>query len=74
MKNDKIRIRIQLYKNEKYEFFYSVDGVVYSGALSSFILKEGTWTGAKFAMTALNKKNRSSKGFGDISFVELKKG
>ena len=74
MKNDKIRIRIQLYKNEKYEFFCSVDGVVYSGALSSFILKEGTWTGAKFAMTALNKKNRSSKGFGDISFVELKKG
>lgn len=73
IKNNKIKLRIQLHKDERYELFYSDDGEAYHEILHSFVLKAGTWTGAKFAMTALNKKNMKSKGFGDVSFVKLEK-
>lgn len=68
---NKVLLKIELYEDAKYKYAFSVDGKTFLYVDEEFKLEKGTWTGAKFALVALNKNNKKSQGFGDFEYIRF---
>ncbi len=72
--SSKVLLRLNLNKNRQYTYSYSMDGNEFFEIEIEFTLTKGTWTGAKFALLAVNRNNKVSGGRGDYKYVRFEKG
>lgn len=68
---DTLTLRLTLTQDAAYHYAYSTNGKSYTDIPIGFPLVRGTWTGAKFALFALNRENRSSRGAADFDYVHF---
>ena len=71
---DIVYLRLELYKEKKYRFSWSADGIRYRRIGDVFTLNRATWTGAKLCLWACNRDNKISEGYGDYEFIYIEDG
>ena len=71
---DTVYLRLELYKEKKYRFSWSADGIRYRRIGDVFTLNRATWTGAKLCLWACNRDNKISEGYGDYEFIYIEDG
>ena len=54
-------------------YAWSEDGERFQAFDVTFPVREGTWTGAKLAVFALNSSNRASAGYADLDSIHFRK-
>ena len=68
---DRVFLRMELFKEKRYQFSWSSDGIRYHLIGEPVVLERATWTGAKLCLWACNRENVSSEGYGEFEFVEI---
>lgn len=66
-----VYLRMELYKEKKYQFSWSADGIRYQLIGDPVPLERATWTGAKLCLWACNRDNAVSEGYGDYEFIYI---
>lgn len=71
--NRSVFLKLILNGNGIYSYQFAVEDTPdrYQEIPGEYKLERGTWTGAKFALIALNRDNRRSAGYGDFEFVRF---
>lgn len=68
---DTVYLKLELFKNKTYCFFWSEDGIRYTAIGGSNPLCRATWTGAKLCLWSANKNNLISEGYGEYEFIHI---
>ena len=69
--NDGAYLKVDVFRNKTYRFFWSGDGIRYTSIGGVYPLRRATWTGAKLCLWSSNNKNVISEGYGEYDFIHI---
>lgn len=68
---DSVYLKVEVLKDKTYQFFWSVNGILYQSIGGRKPLERATWTGAKLCLWSCNQNNIGSKGYGQYEFIHI---
>lgn len=68
---DTVYLRMELFKEKRYQFAWSSDGIRYHRIGGPVTLDRATWTGAKLCLWSCNRDNVKSEGYGEYEFIHI---
>ena len=71
LKSPSVFLRLELRKDKTYMLSYSADGNVFEPVDHVYPLERATWTGAKLALWACQKKRENSGGSAGFDWVKI---